>query len=283
MVITRADRVSRVIASDESLIDVFVSLAPAFERLRNPAMRNVMSRLVTVEQAARMAGVDADELVARLNAHAADGCAVPERNEAAADTFAEAGSVIPSHALPEALLRIPAERVVHIDVRDELRNGREPFSMIMAALRSVPAGGALAVRAIFEPVPLYAVMKQHGLARWTESFAPDDWRVWFFPAAKPDTTMTAGERESASKVRTAEENVIVLDVRGLEPPEPMMRTLEALEQLPPDATLVQINVRVPQFLLPLLQERGFTYDVREQEPGLVRVFIRHISNHNNSE
>jgi uncharacterized protein (DUF2249 family) len=54
----------------------------------------------------------------------------------------------------------------------------------------------------------------------------------------------------------------------------MVRTLAALEQLPAGATLVQINVRVPQFLLPLLEERGFTYEMREQGPDVVRVFIR---------
>ena len=75
---------------------------------------------------------------------------------------------------------------------------------------------------------------------------------------------------------TAEDaDVIVLDVRGLEPPEPMVRTLEALAEMPRGKTLVQINVRVPQFLLPKLTERGFTYDIREQGPDLVRLFIRH--------
>jgi hypothetical protein len=45
--------------------------------------------------------------------------------------------------------------------------------------------------------------------------------------------------------------------------------------MPPGRTLVQINVRVPQFLIPKLEERGFTYEVREQSAGLVRIFIRH--------
>ena len=54
----------------------------------------------------------------------------------------------------------------------------------------------------------------------------------------------------------------------------VVRTLAALEELPPGGTLVQLNVRVPQFLLPRLEERGFTYEIREQAPDLVRVFIR---------
>jgi len=43
MVIRKEDRVSKVLRADESLIDVFVGISPAFERLRNPRMRKVMS------------------------------------------------------------------------------------------------------------------------------------------------------------------------------------------------------------------------------------------------
>ena len=275
MVIARTDRVSTVIGRDESLIDVFASLSPAFERLRSPGMRKVMARLVTVEQAARMAGVDADELVSRLNGHEA-------ARDVAANTMTEADNVaaMDTGSKPAALAAIDNERIVVLDVRDELRAGREPFSLIMGALRSVPEGGALVIRAIFEPVPLYAVMKRQGLEHWTEELAADDWRVSFFPPTAEEAAQEKGSPGSTTPgsvddAADPEGDVIVLDVRGMEPPEPMMRTLAALEELPVGATLLQINVRVPQFLLPMLGERGFTYHVREQEQDLVRVFIRH--------
>jgi uncharacterized protein (DUF2249 family) len=187
----------------------------------------------------------------------------------------------PSAAMPElpgrpaTLDRIAPEHVVTADVRDELRAGREPFSIIMAARREVPAGGALCVRAIFEPVPLYAVLQRQGLSHWTERRAADDWLVWFYP--EPVAAEASPEPESSTPQDTPGDDVVVLDVRGLEPPEPMVRTLAALEHLPHGATLMQINVRVPQFLLPLLEERGFTYEIREQGEDIVRLFIRRSS------
>jgi len=295
VVIRPDDRVATIIKQDESVIDVFASLSPAFERLRNPAMRKVMARLVTVEQAARMAGLDADHLVEQLNAHmmraaaaAGDTTATveaPGARAVSADTAASAiGGDMPAQnglssagsGEPAALALIPAERRIELDVREELRAGNEPFRSIMAALRERPDDGALAVRAIFEPVPLYAVMRKQGLAHHTEELGPEDWRVWFFPDGI-EPAIVAEENtpvQGAADDAPAEDGVVVLDVRGLEPPEPMMRTLAALEQLPPGGTLVQLNVRVPQFLLPLLEERGFTYEVREQSADLVRVFIR---------
>lgn len=176
---------------------------------------------------------------------------------------------------PEALDAIDSSKIVEADVREDLRSGREPFKRIMAARQRVPEGGALVVRAIFEPVPLYAVLGKQGFDHFTEELGHEDWRVWFYPAEKGSTTPT---RNTPAEAWAADDElgagVIVLDVRDMEPPEPMVRTLAALEVLPPGGTLLQINLRVPQFLLPQLRERGFSYEVREQEPNLVRVFIR---------
>jgi uncharacterized protein (DUF2249 family) len=270
VVIRRSDRVSTVLSADESLIDVFVGLSPAFERLRNPAMRKVMSRLVTVEQAARMAGVDPDELVARLNAGGASARAPRDAATGPAPDARPPGAG--AAATPPALRAIPGDAIVDVDVRDDLRKGKEPFSRIMAARREVTSGGALRVRAIFEPVPLYAVMEKQGLAHYTEQLGPEDWSVWFYPVA--DEPALAGHTKTiAEDAVEGGEGVVVLDVRGLEPPEPMVRTLAALEELPAGGTLVQLNVRVPKFLLPQLEERGFAYEIREQSPDLVRLFI----------
>ena len=66
---------------------------------------------------------------------------------------------------------------------------------------------------------------------------------------------------------------VVLDVRGLEPPEPLMRTLAALESLPAGKVLVQVNIRMPQLLFPMLAERGFACEVDESRADVVIVRI----------
>ncbi len=64
-----------------------------------------------------------------------------------------------------------------------------------------------------------------------------------------------------------------LDNRGLEPPNPMIRTLEMLEGMAPGAVLVIHNDRVPIYLLPQLLDSGATYEVEEQPDGSARVRI----------
>lgn len=66
---------------------------------------------------------------------------------------------------------------------------------------------------------------------------------------------------------------LFLDNRGLEPPNPMIRTLEALEQMAPGEVLVIHNDRVPVYLLPQLADAGADYQVEEQSDGSARVRI----------
>ncbi len=64
-----------------------------------------------------------------------------------------------------------------------------------------------------------------------------------------------------------------LDNRGLEPPMPMVRTLEALESMTPGDVLTIHNDRVPVYLLPQLEELGASYRVEQDADGSARVRI----------
>ena len=60
-----------------------------------------------------------------------------------------------------------------------------------------------------------------------------------------------------------------LDVADLGPPEPLRKTLELLGALSDETVLVQRNDRVPQFLFPKLDDRGYAYDAVETDDGVV--------------
>lgn len=195
---------------------------------------------------------------------------------------------------PDVLETLDPSRILDLDVREDLRAGREPFQRIMHARQALAHDGVLRLRAIFEPTPLYGVLGREGFSHWTERLADDDWRIWFYrhEAAAGAAEGTAANAAAARPARgnglpvhncgtprPEPADVHVLDVRGLEPPEPMQRTLEALATLPDGHTLVQVNSRVPRFLLPELESRGFQYTIHEEQPEVVRLFIRHAGEH----
>ena len=177
-------------------------------------------------------------------------------------------------AMPPELAQLDAGMITDLDVRDDLRRGQEPFSRIMAAQQTIAPGAVLRLRAIFEPVPLYTALARSGFTHWTRKINDDDWEVWFYRGDLNETDDAPAPPPAPAARSATETTTVILDVRGLEPPEPMQRTLEMLETLPAGGTLVQINSRVPQFLLPLLEERGFEYTKMSEAGGVVTGLIR---------
>ncbi len=71
---------------------------------------------------------------------------------------------------------------VVVDVRDDIRDGREPFARIMNAVAALRDGQELRLINIFEPAPLYDAMAARGFAHETTRLEDGDWQVRFFRA-----------------------------------------------------------------------------------------------------
>ena len=163
---------------------------------------------------------------------------------------------------------------VVVDVREDLRNGREPFQKIMSAAGTVPIGSTLVLYATFKPTPLIAVLRGQGFEGEAEKIEGGDWKVVFRrTSAEHDGGVAAGEGNGSG-------TEIELDNRGLEPPEPMVRTLEAINRLGPGGRIVGHFDRRPMFLLPKLDDMGFSYVVTQKEDGSATLVISRPDNAN---
>lgn len=65
----------------------------------------------------------------------------------------------------------------------------------------------------------------------------------------------------------------ILDVRGLEPPEPLERVLDAIATLQPGERVRMIHHREPCLLYPLLEKRGFLYLAEAKSEDLHEILI----------
>ncbi len=71
------------------------------------------------------------------------------------------------------------EGVTVVDVREDLRQGREPFMDIMKALREMPPGNALLLYATFKPEPLIHLLAEEGFESTARELADGSWSVRF--------------------------------------------------------------------------------------------------------
>lgn len=245
------------------LVGVLADLHPAFARFRDARTRRRAARL-TVAEAARMVGLEPRTLLHVVRRSLGE---VP-----AGDEFEGASEATPPTPRPKGLERL---RPVELDVREDIRAGREPFARIMAAAKRLAPSEVLVLRTPFEPRPLYDVLGRRGLAHWTERRAADDWVIWFYSTDGMAALQEPRSRERApTAAAPGAEPVVVVDVRGLEPPQPLIRVLERLDALGPAQTLLVIHERRPMLLYPHLEARGFTHDTREPEPGRIEIVIR---------
>lgn len=66
-----------------------------------------------------------------------------------------------------------------LDVREDIRSGKEPFADIMRAAAELGADEELVVLAPFEPVPLYGVLGAKGFAHSATAIGDGDYQVIF--------------------------------------------------------------------------------------------------------
>jgi uncharacterized protein (DUF2249 family) len=148
---------------------------------------------------------------------------------------------------------MPMSKIVELDVRPMLRAGEEPFAKIMQTIAALGPGEGLRLFATFKPTPLLVVLESKGFTHETTELGGGEWEVVFRP-----TAVTGGD---AKAVPPSDSSVWPnpaqhLDNRDLDPPEPMVRILAAIETMKPGEVLSALLCREPTFLLPELAKRG---------------------------
>ena len=170
-----------------------------------------------------------------------------------------------TETLPAPVTAAGATRAHLLDVRPILGKGGDPFSLIMKTVGQLGADEALHLLVGFEPTPLYAVMRMGGRLHHTEQ-ADGIYHVWFYrdPAAAEQPT---------GAERVPLQPPVDLDVRGLEPPAPMVTILETLADLGAGAQLRVRHHREPILLYDKLKLRGYAARCEKRGEGDYLVHI----------
>jgi uncharacterized protein (DUF2249 family) len=170
--------------------------------------------------------------------------------------------------------------IIKLDVREDIRNGQEPFGKIMQAVNRLKDEEQLLLIAPFEPAPLYAMLAQQGFSHQSTPTATGDWEVLFTRGAgepaKPSAAPASPHPTPAANPQACSGTpVLEVDARGLEPPQPLVKILEALATLPAGAQLRARTDRRPMHLYAQLEERGFVGESEEQPDGSFLTHVRH--------
>jgi uncharacterized protein (DUF2249 family) len=137
-----------------------------------------------------------------------------------------------------------------------LRAGGEPFGQIIAAVNALTPGQGLRLFATFKPTPLLQVLGSKGFAHQAKEIGGGEWEVLFTPVGVVEQAVTPTASTADDKWPSP---VRHLDNRDLDPPEPMVRILAAVETMRPGEILTALLCREPVFLFPQLAKRGHAW------------------------
>lgn len=273
MKINANTKISRIIKDNNDAVEVIASLDTRLEKLRNPILRKLIAPRLNIVQAAKMGNCEVDEM---LNQLVKIGFEIDE-NES--EQNLETNNSV---QLEEKLEFIGNRKLEYLDVRPYLNRGEDPLKMIQNIIKALTDEQVLEIVLSFEPVPLIKIEERFGF-EWMTIVENNLYHTYFKRGADMKYLPTGEskfirhvEREEFEKVVDHyTEEIISIDVRMLEMPEPMITILEKLEEMKtkPKSALKVFHKRIPQFLIPELEKKRFQTIVCPIDQGNVMLFI----------
>ena len=267
-------KIGSIIKANKEAIEAIASIAPPFQKLKNPILRRFIASRVSLREAIEMGNctiVDFKRVLEPLG------------------FFFDLNSMVdpnPSASLaqPEWLESLSEADIIRLDVRPLIENGKDPLRIITDQYQSLQTGQVLCVINSFVPSPLIALLGKKEAQSYVQNIERNCYYCWFYKnevEAKNIKSISPGissvepvefeqliSSSNSDKLRT-------IDVRGLPMPIPMERILEALQQLPTDEKLYVYHHRVPLYLLEELQQQNYSIVLSTYDDEDIRLLITH--------
>lgn len=265
MIINEQTKISEIIKSNEEAIEVIAKINSNFKKLKNPVLRKLLAPRVNVKQAAKIGGVSSNEMLKALGE-----IGFQIDNQSSAESI----------NTPEIKKRIIMNHLekITLDVRPILNSGEDPFNKIMEHLKKMTDQQALLIINTFEPIPLLNILKDKGYTYETTRPSEQEVHTLLIKTSegkqeetkeeKPTENWSFDQVEESYKGKMAE-----LDVRDLEMPMPMVSILEAIENIDTEHALYVHHKKLPQYLIPELENRDFSFVSKEIDDSNIKLII----------
>ena len=158
-------RVAELLEAHPEAEDVLIGIAPQFKALKNPVLRRTVARVATLEQAAKVAGLRARDLVLHLRR---------ELGVQGGEDIVDSADLDSTEAPGWVLLDAEAA----IDGGALLDAGETPVAKASTALAEMDSDEVLVISAPFQPAPLIDSLRAKGHEVYAREETGESWRVW---------------------------------------------------------------------------------------------------------
>lgn len=268
MKINQNTKISALIKQNPDVIDAIVSINKHFEKLRNPILRKILASRVTIADAAKIGGATTQAFYDKL---------IPLGFFCENTIESDSGQ---KNYVPEFYKTLDQKNVRELDVRNDIAQGLDPFNRIMDTLSQMTEETTIKLINSFEPIPLLNILAKKGYFNYTLHKGPSLVHTYIkhsgvktdYQETKPASFISKDE-EIEELIKLYEGQIINLDVRDLEMPLPMVTILNELDVLPSRTLLYVLHRKIPVYLFPELDSRGYSYKVKKVNEDKVLILI----------
>ncbi len=167
LIITPKTKIYDLLSSYPELEDVLIDAAPQFRKLKNPVLRNTITRITNLGQAASVGRLKTEDLVNRLRKAAGQ-----DTIESFDETKSKYTTIRPGWFSEDAVKDA-------LDIRQMLDAGEQPVHEVLARLRQVNKNEILEIIAPFIPAPLIDKTISLGYQHWLQKISDAEFHVYF--------------------------------------------------------------------------------------------------------
>jgi len=268
LTINAQTKISELLAVNSDLvIKTLVSLNKKFSKLKNPVLRNLLMKRVSIADACKISKTDISDFMSSMTRIGF---------KVAGDCVADAESTDASAPFQEPL------DYLELDVRPILAQDKDPLKEILSSVKALRKDQGLKLINTFEPSPLIHLLASKGFTHRVEHVDTNTVITYFNKSGVTATDVqTIPVREPATDDQQFDtllasfvpEQISYLDVRELEMPKPMLAILEQTENLTMGHALFVHHKKIPVYLLPELEKQGLQYVFKTIGPGNVNMLI----------
>jgi TusA-related sulfurtransferase len=266
MEINANTKIATLLKLHPNALEAIISISYKFEKLRNPLLRKIMASRTTIAMASKIANCHIDDFYNKLK----------PLGFTFDDTFKQKENNVNTEH--DVLLKETIDncQIFELDVRPIIESGNDPFALIQEKLNQLKLQQVLKIINSFEPLPLIDLLSKKGFKIRSETINQNLVNTYFLKTSLIDSTV--GDIKTnvdswQSAIKKFEGNLKTIDVSALEMPLPMITIIEALDKMDTKTALLVYHKRIPVFLLPELDERGFTYIINEINDTKVNLLI----------
>lgn len=146
------------------LEEPLIEFVPEFQKLRNPFLRKTITRVTSLEQAAKVGGLTVEKLINFLRLKSGqESISVKESEEIT--------------EIPEWFSTAKISKV--LDVRPVIESGDHPIALVLEESDKLLSGEILEVITPFYPAPLVDTIVGRGLKVYSEKLSPNFVKSYF--------------------------------------------------------------------------------------------------------